>query len=117
MPFGIVWLKPTPNGEAEVRLTNFVATIVSDVIRDDGAETTRFLEIEASIFDRAPRRFTVAVNRFAGMNWAVEELGPRALVYPGMSIRDHARAAIQTLSSDIAVRRVYTHTGWRWIGD
>lgn len=116
-PVGIVWLKPTPNGAVEVRLTNFNASIVSDVVHDDGLETTRLLEIEAVLFGGTPRRFSVPVSRFPSMNWVVEELGPRALVYPGMSIKDHARAAIQTLSTDIANRRVYTHTGWRRIGD
>jgi hypothetical protein len=30
-----------------------------------------------------------------------------------MGTKDHARAAIQHLSEDVAVRTVYTHLGWR----
>ena len=35
---------------------------------------------------------------------------------PGFGVKDHARAAIQTLSEEIPARRVYAHTGWRKIG-
>ena len=51
------------------------------------------------------------------MGWAVEELGPRAIVYPGFAVKDHARTAIQIHSRSITSRRIYTHTGWRRIGD
>lgn len=37
---------------------------------------------------------------------------------PGVAIKDRTRAAIQFLSTtDVAKRSVYTHTGWRKIGD
>ena len=51
------------------------------------------------------------------MGWAVEQLGAGAIVYPGFGLKDHARAAVQLLSGDIPERSVYTHTGWRKVGD
>ena len=36
---------------------------------------------------------------------------------PGMTLKDHARAAIQLLSPQVEHRRVYTHLGWRQIGE
>ncbi|MFQ6031204.1 MAG: DUF927 domain-containing protein, partial [Dehalococcoidia bacterium] len=61
-------------------------------------------------------RFTVATSQFNGMGWVVEHLGVGAIVYPGFGIKDQARAAIQILSEDPPERRVFTHTGWRQIG-
>src|SRR5262249_37323752 len=46
----------------------------------------------------------------------VAALGAEAIVMPGMTLRDHTRAAIQLLSPQIAHRQVYTHTGWRYVG-
>ncbi len=111
---GLFWNKPTGNGAVPVQLTNFVARIVADVILDDGAEQQHSFEIEATVNDRT-RRFTVAASRFAGMSWAVENMGASALIYPGFAVKDHGRAAIQLLSGDPPTRTVYTHTGWRSI--
>jgi len=47
------------------------------------------------------------------MNWPTEHLGPTALVWPGMGVKDHARAAVQMLSGAVPERHVYAHTGWR----
>lgn len=109
---GLFWLKPTANGQVPVHLTNFNARIVADVTHDDGVETRRAFEIEARLGD-SYRRFKLPAPRFAGMAWVVEHLGAQALIFPGFAIKDHARAAIQMLSTDIAHRRVYAHTGWR----
>jgi hypothetical protein len=34
-------------------------------------------------------------------------------VYPGQAVKDHAGAAIQSLSENITQRRLFAHTGWR----
>ena len=51
------------------------------------------------------------------MGWSVEQLGAKAIVYPGFGLKDHARAAVQLLSGDIPERSVLTHTGWRKVDD
>jgi Domain of unknown function (DUF3854) len=109
---GLVHLRETRDGPVEVRLTNFEATIASDILEDDGAEQRRFFEIVAS---HGPRQRTcrVAATAFGSMGWAAEQLGAGAVVYPGFGIRDHARAAIQLLSGTPVERRVFTHIGWR----
>jgi len=109
---GLVWKKRTGEGTVDVRLTNFTARIVADVSEDDGSETRHLFEIEAALNNRATR-FTVPANQFSTMNWPVEHLGANAVVYAGFGLRDHARTAVQLLSTDICERRVYTHTGWR----
>ncbi len=63
--------------------------------------------------DGTVSRFVIPAPRFAGLTWAMEKLGPRAILNPDFATKDHARAAIQHLSSDIEARRVYTHTEWR----
>ena len=44
---GLVYLKPTMDGDVPVQLTNFGARIIADVIRDDGQEQSRYFEVEA----------------------------------------------------------------------
>jgi hypothetical protein len=109
---GLVWQKPTRDGWVAVRLTNFTAQIVADVVTDDGAEQSRQFELEASMADRS-RRFTVSAAQFAAPGWIHEHLGAQAMVYPGQSTKDHTRAAIQLLSDSIVERRIFRHSGWR----
>jgi len=110
---GIVFLKETKDGDVtEVPIANFSARIVSDLQEDDGVETRRFFEIEAQVHGRTSR-ILVPAAQFAAMNWVPEKLGGRAIIYPGFTMKDHARAAIQFLSDRIKQVTVYTHTGWR----
>jgi hypothetical protein len=111
-PHGLVWDKPVQDGTLEVPLANFTARIVADFSKDDGAEVQRSFEIEARLNDRC-RRFSIPAAKFAPMNWPAEHLGASAIVYPGFSTKDQARAAIQMLSEEIEARRVFAHTGWR----
>ena len=59
---------------------------------------------------------TVPADKFAAMNWPLERLGARAVVYAGQGTKDHVRAAIQLASKAFDQRTVYTHLGWRQIG-
>ena len=111
---GLVWDKPTQNGSVPTQLTNFTARIKADVSEDDGAEVERGFEIEAMLSGRR-YAFTVSARQFPGMGWVAEHLEAGALVQPGFGVKDHARAAIQTLSGEIPTRRVFAHTGWRKI--
>lgn len=113
-PGGIVWERQTAQGTESTPLTNFTARIVEDIIEDDGEQTERTMRLEAALRNR---RLDVRIPaaRFAGMNWPLEHLGSGAIIYPGMQIRDHARAAIQILSPERPERRVFTHLGWREI--
>ncbi|MHB0912154.1 MAG: DUF3854 domain-containing protein [Armatimonadota bacterium] len=111
-PTGMVYLKPTNHGELEVPLSNFNAKVVAEICRDDGAETERSFEIEADMNGRT-RKVAVPAAQFSNMNWTIENLGITSVVYPGFGNKDHARTAIQMLSTDVTSRVVFTHTGWR----
>jgi hypothetical protein len=113
---GLVWDRPTQNGTVPTPLTNFTASITADVAEDDGAELRRHFEIGADLNGRRVV-FSVPSGQFAGMGWATEHLGAGAIVYPGFGIKEHARTAVQMLSGEIPARHVYSHTGWRKIGD
>ena len=108
---GIYWTKATGEGPVTVQLTNFAAEIVGEIERDDGAERTRTFELEAHHRGRK-RRFHVGAAEFAGMSWVPRELGATAAVYPGYSVKDHARFAIQAMSDAPDHRTIYAHTGW-----
>ena len=111
---GLVWNKPTQDGPLCTRLTTFTAHVVADMIQDDGVETRRNLEIEASLNGKS-HCFLVPASRFPAMNWPMEHLGVGAILYPGIMTKEHARTAIQMLSGEVPQRRVFTHTGWRKI--
>ncbi len=113
---GLLWHKPTQNGDVDVPLTNFTACIISDVAEDDGAEVRRRFDIAATLRGRS-HHFSVQASQFANMGWSVEQLGAGAIVYPGFGLKDHARAAVQLLSGAIPERSVYSHTGWRKVDD
>jgi hypothetical protein len=93
-------------------LTNFVARVVAESVRDDGAERRSVFVVEAEV-DGKVSRFPVPADRFESLDWVLPNLGPRALVHPGPGVKDLARAAIQLFSTDAATETVYTHTGWR----
>ena len=111
---GLVWLKHLKEEVVPVPLTNFTARILSDLIEDDGVETKRVFEIEVKLGNRT-YTVTVPTSQFAGMSWVPEKLGAGAVISAGMSLKDHTRAAIQSLSGEVPERRLFTHTGWRII--
>lgn len=113
-PHGLIRLKPTRDGDAEIQLTNFSAKIVAEVRVDDGAEVEIELEIETELHGTTTR-FRVAASTFASMDWVLPQLGPKAILCAGQGIRDHTRVAIQQVSEEIERQTTYAHTGWRRI--
>ena len=112
---GLVWNRQTDNGVVPVPLTNFTARIIADISADDGAEVQREYHIEAR---RGERRFcfTVPISAFDAMSWPTEHLDAGAYIYPGISVKDHARVAIRALYGGVSETRSYTHTGWHQFG-
>jgi hypothetical protein len=115
-PHGLVWEKPTKDGPTDVLLTNFTATIISEITEDDGAELQLRFALVAQLNGKT-HCFEIPAAQFAGMSWVTAHLGAMAIVMPGMTLKDHARAAIQLLSPQVEHHRVYTHLGWRQIGE
>ncbi len=91
-------------------LANFRARIVKDMLLDDGEQHHREFEIEVEL-GGLKLAVTVTAAEFNRMTWVLKMLGPEAIIYPGQ--QQHARAAIQCLSTNIRQERVFTHMGWR----
>jgi hypothetical protein len=94
------------------QLSNYQASIKTNIILDDGVETTSEFEINAELAGRL-LCFNIPASRFAAMDWPIEYLGPAAITYPGQ--REYARTAIQGSSFGAEERRIYAHAGWREI--
>jgi hypothetical protein len=110
-PAGLVWHNSKSTGKEKVRLTNFCAWIVADTLVDYGlGETRRMFTVRARLENGETRELEVPAGSFPGMKW-VAELGAHAQLWPGHSVCDRARHAIQQLSDPVD-RRVYAHTGW-----
>lgn len=115
-----VSIKQTLTGIPQVvPLANFTARIVRVVTKTNGAETTRFYDIEAVHQSGEIRTATVRVEDFRGMGWVSPELGVEFIVFAGDRVRDQVRQAIQQLSSEEGYdqRSVFGHTGWGTIDE
>ncbi len=98
-------------------LTNFTARISKNQMLDDGAETQCRYEVTA-VVDGKSRVIQVPASKYSEMGWIAEQLGAKAVLKAGYGIKDKVREAIQTLGIDNCVdETIYTHTGWRLIGD
>jgi len=94
----------------EIQLTNFQASIVTNICLDDGVETKREFQIQCELTGRQ-FEFTIPAARFAPMDWPIEQMGPQAITFPTQ--KDYARTAIQSYSMGAEERSIYTHSGWR----
>lgn len=100
--------------KADVPLCNFAARIVADVTTDDGTECRRRLRVTGTLDTGAALlEVEVAAERFAAMDWPMNEWGTRAIVAAGAGAKDHLRVAILTNSPDVRHETQYAHTGWR----
>jgi len=98
-------------------LCNFAATITEEVVLDDGAEPTNAFVIEGRLKNgEVLPKIRVPSRDFPLMQWPIRQWGARAIVNAGQTTRDRLREAIQRCSNGgIRSRRVFAHTGWRWL--
>lgn len=109
----IFFEKQTPNGSVLVPLSNFDARIKEEIVLDDGHEQTRAFQVEGTLATGKPLPLVcIPAEKFSPMNWVAERWGARTVVSAGQGTRDRLREAIQCLSGDVPVRRVFGHTGW-----
>lgn len=105
------WNKPTKDGSVPTQLANFTCQIVDEVELSDGTESTLQFSIKVDLHGSS-RTVLVPSSEFAGLAWVMRDLGARAIVSPGISAKDHLRAAIQHQSEGVKRRVQHTHTGW-----
>ena len=107
----------TSGNEVTDPLCNFAAEIREDVLRDNGLEEVREFRIYGQVGKMPLQPARVLAEDFNQMNWVLGSWGSRAIVEAGSRRRDQLRAAIQHLSKHVERKVIYTHTGWREIGD
>jgi hypothetical protein len=109
------YIKHEQHGAVVLKLANFSAHIVEDVIVDDGAIETRRFRLSGALDDGSTLpTIELPARQLAGAAWVVEHWGAHAIVAPGYGAT-HLPAAIQTTSANVATRRVYAHLGWRQV--
>lgn len=100
--------------EINAPLANFAARIAAEIVEDDGESQTRVFRVVGRLADgRDLPPAHVDASNFSSMGWVLEQWGAQAVVEAGASKRDHLRAAIQAVSSDMQLQHVYGHLGWR----
>jgi hypothetical protein len=86
-------------------------------LHDDGEEITRSFVVQGKLHDGRPLApIAVPARQYGAMNWTAD-WGAAPSISAGPGMRDHARAAIQSLSGEVFERRRFRHTGWRQLGD
>ncbi|MEY4530072.1 MAG: hypothetical protein RLZZ156_793 [Deinococcota bacterium] len=107
-----------PDGNIErVALCNFVATIKTELLCDDGINQYRVFRIGGKLRDeRDLPECEIPAEQFGAMQWVVPSWGAVAIVATGAGTRDKLRQAVQVLSAGkTTFQTQYTHTGWRKI--
>ncbi|MGZ4848601.1 MAG: bifunctional DNA primase/polymerase, partial [Halobacteriota archaeon] len=101
----------------ETPLCNFTAQIIKEIAKDDGAELTHYYVIAGKTAkgrDLPP--IEVPADKLDSMQW-ISQWGVDAIVEAGYGLKDHLRAAIKYHSLGVERQSVYTHIGWRIIGN
>lgn len=102
-----------------VPLSNFAAQVVEETDLDNGAEVERFYTVEGRLHTvRALPPIRVPVADYLPMNWPGRQWGHGPSIAAGQGTRDHLRAALDEFSgTEVPHRTVYTHLGWRRVGE
>jgi hypothetical protein len=112
----IIW----NNGGKQVDLTNFTATIDSEILQveGDGVKPVRLFNIVARKLMTGKVSITVPAGEFAGMKWVLSELGANYEVNGEVrGVNQILAQAIQRLSPNIRTTTRYLSIGWQAIGD
>jgi hypothetical protein len=112
-PEGFVYRRLIGGRIESVPLSNFTASIVKQLILDDGSnDPRREYELKVSLASDI-KTIVVPAEQFNSPTWIPTLLGANAIVNPGGGGADHFRAAIQYHSLGAPEEHVYAHTGWR----
>jgi hypothetical protein len=106
------------NGEITTKpLANFTPLISKEISRDDGIESKKEFEIDGVTSNgKILPPVAVPANRFAALNWVIDSWGADANIFPGQTVKDKIRYAIQATSAPLMERStIFTHSGWRRI--
>ncbi len=107
------------NGKpALMPLANGTAKILEEIAIDDGSNEPALdflIAGELATGQKLPK-IQIPAAEFDMLKWP-RRWGSRFILSAGRSTQDHFRAAVQHLSGSPPRRTIYSHTGWRLIGD
>lgn len=116
---GMLWAEAEEKGGMVTfkPLANFVALITHETTKDDGVETKKEFVLDGiTATGKQLPPASVPTARFAAMSWVLDSWGADANIFPGSTIKDKVRYAVQAASAPLLKRNtVYTHAGWRGI--
>lgn len=117
---GMAFISEDRYGIQTKLLSNFSMRIVAEIVKDNGQEQERLIELEGTKSGTALPRVEITFDVFSTMNWPAKLWGTSCAVEPGLGTKDQLRYAVQTLShadpdSPVKQRTIYAHTGWRQI--
>ena len=101
----------------QIPLCNFVAWPIRDILKDNGLTTERFIELQGLLQGGATfNPVKVSGKNFLEMKWLIEAWGVRAAMQP--KLEQYVRHALQLMAqAGIPESTIFTHLGWRKIGD
>jgi hypothetical protein len=118
----IDWKENHTNGKTVLEreidpLCNFVAWPIRDILKDDGLSTERFIEFRGILQGGASfSPVKISGKIFQEMKWLIEAWGVRAAIKPKQE--QEVRFALQLMAqAGIPESTIFTHLGWRKIGD
>lgn len=95
----------------------FVALPVREILRDDGVQSSIWLEIAG--WDSCGRSLPtqqVPMSKFASMEWVSTGWGMKANIMSGNGVKDRLRSVITMAGASVTdTEMMYTHYGWRRI--
>lgn len=104
--------------EVQKLVANCILWVVSEVTLDDGlTQQKRFIVAGRLAGGQSLPETPVPADQFSNMNWPVKAWGLSVNVEPGQGNRDYLRHATQLTAQGIPSRTVYSHIGWRKIGN
>ena len=114
----IEWEKTNSGVERSVLpICNFVAWPIRDILKDDGLSAERFIEFQGILQGGASfKPVKISGKNFQEMKWLIEAWGVRAAIKPKQE--QEVRFALQLMAqAGIPESTIFTHLGWRKIGD
>jgi hypothetical protein len=108
---GVFRVTAGKGGEARIRLANFSAKIVAELVHPEDPERPREFEIDVRLNGK-DTRITLPSQEFEKMNWVLPLIGAEAVIAPGFGVKDEVRAAIQLASGAAKRIDLYHRLGW-----
>ena len=109
--------KNSKQGPYDRKLCNFTPWITSEVMLDNGAETTTRIRLRGiHQSGRAFPEIEIPAEDLANFNWVAKYWGMDCILEVGKTVKDCVRHAIQTTAENADHQTIYAVAGWKKIG-